>query len=164
MFNKILNFIELYNPSLAKKIAKAIMKHKDFFPGEFVTALQYGESGFDPNFIGEDLDKGLGQLTEAALKEIERVYGIKVDRTRLLEVDYNTYLTCLFLKICKSRARPYAKERGLYLYYATLLTYKDWLTWTDWTYTKADRTWEVYNQLRWGYQRYGRKVGDVRAA
>lgn len=163
MYNKILNFIEGHNP-LAEKIAKAIMKHKGFFPAEFVTALIYGESGFDQNYVGADLDQGLGQLTPIALDEIERYYGIKVDRSRIFEVDYNIYLTCLFLKRCKVAARTKAKERGYYLYYATILTYKDWLDWSVSTDTKAIRTWEVYNQLRWGYQRYGRFVGDVRYA
>lgn len=163
IYNKVLTFIMTHNP-LAPKIAKAVMKYRGFFPAELVTALIYGESGFDPNVVGRTSpdDKGLGQLSPIMLREIELYYGIEVDRTRIFEIDYNLYLACLALKRCKIAARSKAKEEGLYLYYATLLTYKDWLTWTEWTYTKADRTWEVYNELRYGYQRYGSKVGDVR--
>lgn len=166
IYNKILTFIQRFNNPLSSQIAKAVMKYKGFFPAEFVTAHLHGESGFNPNAIGQiDAgDMGIGQISESAIEEIERYYGIKVDRSRVFEIDYNIYLTCLFLKRCKQVARPYAKQRGVYLYYATLLTYKDWLTWTEWTYTKADRTWEVYNELRYGYQRYGRFVGDVRYA
>jgi len=163
IYNKVLTFIMTHNP-LASKIAKAVMKYKGFFPAELITALIYGESGFDPNYVGADLDQGLGQLTEPALDEIERVYKIKVDRSRIFEVDYNVYLTCLFLRRCKQACRSQAKERGYYLYYATILTYKDWLNWSVYTDNKSVRTWEVYNELRYGYQRYGRFVGDVRYA
>ena len=163
IYNKVLTFIMTHNP-LAPKIAKAVMKYRGFFPAELVTALIYGESGFDPNYVGADIDQGLGQLTPIALDEIEGYYGIKVDRTRIFEIDYNIYLTCLFLKRCKQACRSQAKERGYYLYYATILTYKDWLGWTVFTHNKTEPTWQVYNELRYGYQRYGVKVGDVRYA
>lgn len=156
-----LSFIEKYNSGDAEEIIKAIMAHKRTFPPELVTALIWGESMFYPRTVADEGNGlGLGCLNPEALDEIERYYKIKVDRARLFEVDYNVYLTCLFLHRSKVAAKRHKPE--LYLYYRTILTYKDWLTWTNATYNKADRTWETYNTLRYGYQKYGRRDGDVK--
>ena len=160
---KCFRFIEKYNPSDAKEIIDSIIWHKKTLPIELVTALIWSESLFYPRTVADEGNGlGLGCLNPEALDEIERYYKIKVDRERLFEVAYNIYLTCLFLYRSKVAAKPYRPE--LYLYYRTILAYKDWLTWTNRSYNKADRAWETYNNLRYGYQRYGRMVGDVRSA
>jgi len=157
--NKILEFITKCNPSQAKEIYEAIEEHRKGFPVELIAALIYSESTFDPGALGDIDSKGLGQVSTPALDEIERYYKITVDRDRVYEIDYNVYLTGLFLYRAKIAALPYHKE--LYLYYRSLLTYKNWLTWAEYTYTLADRAWVVYNDLKYGYQKYGREVGDI---
>ena len=157
--NKIVEFIAECNASDAQEIYEAIQKHRKGFPVELLTALIYSESAFEPGASGDADSKGLGQVSTAAIDEIERYYNITVDRDRMYEIDYNVYLTGLFLYRAKIAASSYRKD--LYLYYRSLLAYKDWLTWTSFSYTKADRAWVVYNELKYGYQKYGRLVGDV---
>jgi hypothetical protein len=118
-----------------------------------LTALIYSESCFDPETHEADNDKGLGQLTPIACKEIERVFEIKVDESRLFEIEYNIYLTGLFAERSKEVARPYAVDKYNILY-ATILAYKDWLTWTDWTHVKAERAWKKYQELKHNYLTY----------
>jgi len=156
---KVLEFIGKWNPSQAKEIYKAIEKHRKGFPVELITALIYSESTFDPGALGDIDSKGLGQVSTPAIDEIEGYYKITVDRDRLYEIDYNVYLTGLFLYRAKIAATSYHKE--LYLYYRSILAYKDWLTWEISDYGKADKAWVVYNDLKYGYQKYGREVGDV---
>lgn len=157
--NKILEFISKCNPSQANEIYEAIEKHRKGFPVELLTALIYSESTFDPGALGDIDSKGLGQVSTPAIDEIERYYKVTVDRERVYEIDYNVYLTGLFLYRAKIAATSYRKD--LYLYYRSLLAYKDWLTWTSFSYDKADKAWVVYNDLKYGYQKYGREVGDV---
>ena len=158
--NKIIEFIAKCNASDAEEIYQAIEKHRKGFPAELLTALIYSESAFDPGALGDIDSKGLGQVSSSAIDEIERYYKITVDKDRMYEIDYNVYLTGLFLLRAKIAASSYRKD--LYLYYRSLLAYKDWLTWTSFSYTKADRAWVVYNELKYGYQKYGHLVGDIR--
>jgi len=128
----------------------AIMTHRRTLPPELVTALIWSESAFYPRAVGDDGDGlGLGQLNPAATDELEEYYSIQVDRGRLFEIDYNVCMTCLFLNRAKIAAKPFHVD--IYLYYRALLAYKD-------------RAWECYNTLRYGYQKYGRRVGDVKSA
>ena len=157
--NKIVEFIAKCNASDAEEIYEAIQKHRKGFPAELLTALIYSESTFDPGALGDIDSKGLGQVSTAAIDEIERYYKITVDRDRIYEIDYNVYLTGLFLYRAKIAASSYREE--LYLYYRSLLAYKDWLTWEISDYGKADKAWVVYNDLKYGYQKYGREVGEV---
>lgn len=160
---KCLTFIERCNPGNAKEIMNAIMTHRRTLPPELVTALIWSESHFHPRAVGDDgQGLGLGQLNPAATDELEEYYSINVDRGRLFEIDYNVCMTCLFLNRAKVAAKPFQVD--LYLYYRALLAYKDWLTWINHSYIKADRAWECYNTLRYGYQKYGRRVGEVRSA
>ena len=160
---KCLGFIENYNPGSAEEIMNAIMTHRRTLPPELVTALIWSESCFHSRAVGDGGDSlGLGQLSPAATDEIEDYYSIEVDRGRLFEIDYNVCMTCLFLNRAKVAAKPFQVD--LYLYYRALLAYKDWLTWINHSYIKADRAWVCYNTLRYGYQRYGRRVGDVKSA
>lgn len=155
----IYRFIAKCNASDAEEIYQAIEKHRKGFPVELLTALIYSESTFDPGALGDIDSKGLGQVSTAALQEIQRYYGITVDTTRVYEIDYNVYLTGLFLYRAKIAVESYRKD--LYLYYRSLLVYKDWFTWEISDYDKADKAWVVYNDLKYGYQKYGREVGDV---
>lgn len=147
---RCLDFIEGINPLDGQRIYNAILKYRSDFPVAWFTALIWGESCFDPLAYGADNDKGLGQLTPLALREVERVYGIEVDETRLFEIEYNIYLTGLFAERCKAAAAPYAEGKYNILY-ATIMIYKDWLTWNEWTHTKALRTWERYQGLKHNY-------------
>lgn len=160
---KCLTFIEKYNRGSAREIMNSIMAHRRTLPPELVTALIWSESCFHPRAVGDDGEGlGLGQLNPAATDELEDYYFIEVDRGRLFEIDYNVCMTCLFLNRAKIAAKSFQVD--LYLYYRALLAYKDWLTWNNRSYQKADRPWECYNTLRYGYQKYGRKVGEVRSA
>lgn len=142
-----LDFIEERNPVEGLRIFQAILKYREGFSVAWLTALIYGESDFDPSFLGADDDKGLGQLTPIALREIERVYRIEVDESRLFEIEYNIYLTGLFAKRSKEAAVSHAVGKWDILY-ATIMTYKNWLTWNDLTHIKALRTWETYQGLK----------------
>lgn len=144
------DFILGINPIEGQRIFDAILKYRRGFPVAWLTALIWGESGFDPLTHEADNDKGLGQLTLIACREIERVYGIEVDQTRLFEIEYNVYLTGLFAERSKEAASPYAVGR-YHILYATIMCYKDWLTWSAWTKTKAVRTWERYQGLKHNY-------------
>jgi len=158
---QVLQFITKCNPSQAEEIYQAIEKHRKGFPVELITALIYSESTFDPGALGDIDSKGLGQVSTAAIDEIERYYKITVDRDMVYEIDYNVYLTGLFLYRAKIAAVFTSYRKDLYLYYRSLLAYKDWLTWEVSDYDKADKAWVVYNDLKYGYQKYGRQVGDV---
>ncbi len=144
------DFIVGINPIEGERIFDAILNYRRGFPVTWLTALIYSESRFDPLTHEADNDKGLGQLTEPALFEIERVYNIVVDRSRLFEIEYNIYLTGLFAERCKEAATSYAVGKYDPLY-ATILTYKNWLTWDSWTHTKALRDWERYQGLKHNY-------------
>ncbi len=144
------DFIVGINPIEGQRIFDAILKYRRGFPVAWLTALIYSESYFDRLTHDVYEDKGLGQLTPIALREIERVYGIEVDESRIFEIEYNVYLTGLFAERSKGAARLHSI--GKYdILYATILTYKDWLTWTDWTHVRAKRAWETYQGLKHNY-------------
>ncbi len=135
------NFIALWNPGQADEITRAVMKYEFFFPAELLTALLYVESAFDPNAVGPCGEKGIGQLTEDAVLEIERIYKTEVDRERLFEIDYNIEQVGLFLSICKDRAGPYSPN--LPINQRTVMVYHDWLTWDFGTYQYADQILDI---------------------
>jgi len=147
---RCLDLIVGINPTDGKRIFDAIVKYRNGFPVPWFTALIWGESRFDPNYVGESDDKGLGQLTEAALLEIERLYHLPVDRSRIFEIEYNLYLTGLFCARCKAAGESHGLGNYQPLYW-TILTYKNWLTWDSWTRSKAQRTWDKYQELKYGY-------------
>jgi len=147
---RCLDFILGIEPAHGQRIFDAIHKYRRGFPVAWFTALIWGESNFDSDAVGDYTDRGLGQLTESALLEIERVYKIEVDRLRIFEIEYNLYLTGLFASRCKAAG----ESQGLGEYqplYWTILTFKNWLTWDSWTHTKAQRTWDRYQGLKHNY-------------
>jgi len=147
---RCLDLILEIEPAYGKRIFDAIVKYRRGFPVTWLTALIWGESRFDPTAIGDCDDKGLGQLTESALLEIERVYKIDVDRLRIFEIEYNLYLTGLFCERCKAVGESYGLGKYQPLYW-TILTFKNWLTWDSSTHSKATITWDKYQGLKYGY-------------
>jgi len=147
---RCLDLIEGINPSDGKRIFDAIVKYRRGFPIAWLTALVWGESRFDPTAIGDCDDKGLGQLTEGALSEIEGFFKIEVDRLRIFEIEYNVYLTGLFCERCKAVGESYGLGKYQPLYW-TILTFKNWLTWDSSTHSKAAITWDKYQGLKYGY-------------
>lgn len=143
---KCRKFIALYNPGQADNIIRSVTRHNlFFFPTILFVALLSVESDFDPNASGSCGEKGIGQLTEIAVLEIERVYKMEVDRSRLFEIDYNIYLVWLFLNICRNQARRFRED--LPLNHRTLLTYHDWLTWDIGTYQYADKVFDIVSDI-----------------
>ena len=65
-----------------------------------VLAIIEQESYFNPKAKGIIGEKGLMQLSDTALDELERVYGIKVDRERIFDIDYNIELGTLYYLYC----------------------------------------------------------------
>jgi len=148
---RCLDFILGIEPANGRRIFDAIHKYRRGFPVAFFTALVWGESRFDSEAVGVGGgDKGLGQLTESALEELERVYHLPVDRSRIYEIEYNLYLTGLFASLCKDVGESHGLGKYQPLYW-TILTYKNWLTWDSFTHTKAERTWDKYQGLKYGY-------------
>jgi len=68
------------------------------------------ESSFRPWVTGDIGEKGLWQLSDIALAELERVYGIKVDRARVYDIDYNTELGTLYFLYCVKLAKGERRE------------------------------------------------------
>ena len=69
--------------------------------------------------------KGLWQLKEIALVELERVYGIKIDRARIYEIDYNNMLGTLYYRYCVGLAGGYRRE-AMARYYKTTEYWEAW--------------------------------------
>lgn len=98
-----------YNPtisvSLASEIARSVAKWtKERNVNVFsVLAIIAQESHFKPSVTGGVGERGLMQLSQTALDELKRVYGVTYSRDRLYEVDYNImvgthyYLYCVRL-------------------------------------------------------------------
>ena len=69
--------------------------------------------------------KGLWQLKEIALDELERVYGITVNRARIYEIDYNNMLGTLYYLYCVGLAQGYRRE-AMARYYKTTEYWEAW--------------------------------------
>lgn len=88
------------------------------------------ESGFDRWATSPVECKGLWQLKDIAVRELERVYGIKGDLTRLYEIDYNNELGTMYYLYCVRRAEGERRE-------AIARYYKTTEYWEAWAYADA---------------------------
>jgi|GEM_PF-1333726 len=88
-------------------------------------AIVAQESRFNRYALGLTDDKGLWQLTEVALVELERVYGITVNRTRLYEIDYNNMLGTLYYRYCVGLAEGNRRE-AMARYHKTTEYWEAW--------------------------------------
>ncbi|GAJ19130.1 unnamed protein product, partial [marine sediment metagenome] len=77
------------------------------------------ESHFDPNALSKAGAKGLWQLKEKAIKELERRYGVSIDRSRLFEIDYNCRWGTLYFRLCAILAKGNREEAIARYYYTT---------------------------------------------
>jgi len=70
-----------------------------------VLAIIAQESSFNPAAEGKHKDRGLMQLTDVAIDELERVYNVKIDKSRLYEIDYNIQWGTLYFLHCVKLAK-----------------------------------------------------------
>ena len=82
-------------------------------------AIVAHESRFDPGALGGVGDKGLWQLNEMAIKELERRYDVTIDRSRLFEIDYNCRWGTLYFRLCAILANGNRKEAIARYHYTT---------------------------------------------
>lgn len=98
--------IKHYNPYLpnyvASEITVSVTKWTDDRNVNLFTTLAIiaQESHFEPLSTSESDAKGLMQLMEVALDELERRYGVQINRARLYEVDYNIRWGTLYYRLC----------------------------------------------------------------
>ena len=96
----------------AAKIAQSVIKwvkrrNLDIFS---VLAIIDQESTFDPRAKGRHGERGLMQLSDLALAELERVYSVRFDKTRLFEIDHNIQAGTLFYLHCLDLAKGKRRE------------------------------------------------------
>jgi len=100
-----------YNPHLstsdASQIASSVLKWTEARGVNTLSVLAIiaQESAFIPDARGLVGEKGLMQLSDTALDELERVYKIKVDRAKVFDIDYNIELGTLFYLYCVRLAK-----------------------------------------------------------
>jgi len=128
----IQSVVKIYNPILTESQSLQIAYSLDsWIEGRNLNlmtslAVVAHESRFNPEAIGPTNDKGLWQLNEKALEELERRYGVSIDRSRLYEVDYNCRWGTLYFRLCAILAKG-DREEAIARYHCT----------TDWW--KANR-------------------------
>lgn len=104
--NFIREVIRHYNPYLpnyvAREITDSVIKWTDDRNIDLFTTLSIiaQESHFEPLSTSESDARGLMQLMEIALDELERRYGVQINRARLYEVDYNIRWGTLYYRLC----------------------------------------------------------------
>ena len=104
--NFIGEVIRHYNPYLPKYVASEITDSvvrwtDDRNVNLFTTlAIIAQESHFEPLSTSQSDAKGLMQLMEVALAQLEIEYGVTIDRTRLYKVDDNIKWGTLYYRYC----------------------------------------------------------------
>lgn len=122
---------EHYNPEIsqseASQIASSFVRWtKERNVNVFTSlAIIAQESSFRSVVTGPDGEKGLWQLSGIALTELERIYGISIDRTRIYEIDYNTELGTLFYLYCVKLAEGDRRE-AIARYHRTTRYWEAW--------------------------------------
>ncbi|MBA7615284.1 hypothetical protein ES703_22562 [subsurface metagenome] len=122
---QIQSVIKTYNPTITEsqslQIAYSLEKWTVARNLNFITslALVVCESHFDSNALSETGAKGLWQLKEKAIKELERRYGVSIDRSRLFEIDYNCCWGTLYFRLCALLAKGDREEAIARYYYTT---------------------------------------------
>lgn len=117
--SQIQSVIKTYNPTITESQSLQIADSLDSWIVarnlNFITSLTLVvcESHFDPKALSEAGAKGLWQLKEEAIKELERREGVSIDRSRLFEIDYNCRWGTLYFRLCAILAK--GTERRLLL-------------------------------------------------
>jgi len=121
----IQSVVKVYSPTTTKSQSLQIAYSLDsWIVGRnlnFITslALVVCESHFDPKALSETGAKGLWQLKEVAVRELERRYGVVIDRSRLFEIDYNCRWGTLYFRLCAVLAEGDREEAIARYYYTT---------------------------------------------
>lgn len=119
----IQHVIKTYNPTVTESQSLQIAYSLDSWIVarnlNLITSLAVvaHESRFDTSALSGAGDKGLWQLNEKALKELERRYDISIDRSRLHEIDYNCRWGTLYFRLCAILAKN--REEAIARYHYT---------------------------------------------
>jgi len=122
---QIQSVIKTYNPTITEsqslQIAYSLEKWIVARNLNFITSLSLVvcESHFDSNALSKTGAEGLWQLKEKAIKELERRYGVSIDRSRLFEIDYNCRWGTLYFRLCTILAKGDREEAIARYYYTT---------------------------------------------
>ena len=122
---QIQSVVKTYNPTITEAQSLQIAYSLDSWIVarnlNFITSLTLVvcESHFDSNALSETGAKGLWQLKEKAIKELERRYGVSIDRSRLFEIDYNCRWGTLYFRLCAILAKGNREEAIARYYYTT---------------------------------------------
>jgi len=123
--SSIQSIVKTYNPTITESQSLQIAYSLDSWIVarnlSLITSLTIvaHESRFDPEALGGAGDKGLWQLNERALVEIERRYGVTIDRSRLFEIDYNCRWGTLYFRLCAILAEGNREEAIARYHYTT---------------------------------------------
>ena len=122
----IQSVVETYNPTITESQSLQIAYSLDSWVVarnlNLITsiAIVAHESRFDPVALGKKAsDKGLWQLNEKALVELERRYEVTIDRSRLFEIDYNCRWGTLYFRLCAILAKGNREEAIARYHYTT---------------------------------------------
>ena len=121
----IQSVVKTYNPTITESQSLQIAYSMDSWIVarnlSLMTSLAIvaHESRFDPGALGGAGDKGLWQLNEKALVELERRYGVSIDRSRLYEIDYNCRWGTLYFRLCAILAKGDREEAIARYHYTT---------------------------------------------
>lgn len=113
---KIADLAQQYNPGLSVREACQIEESVCFWTKKrninlySFLAIIVQESEFNPNAIGKNGERGLGQITRVCLKELNNIYGTKFSFDRLFEIDYNIEVATLHYRYAVERANFQRRE------------------------------------------------------
>jgi len=117
--------VKTYNPTITEPQSLQIAYSLDSWIVarnlNFITSLTLVacESHFDPKALSKTGAKGLWQLKPEAIRELERRYGVSIDRSRLFEIDYNCRWGTLYFRLCAILAKGCREEAIARYYYTT---------------------------------------------
>ncbi len=121
----IQSVVKIYNPTIIESQSLQIAYSLDSWTVarnlNFITSftLVICESHFDPNALSKTGAKGLWQLKPEAIRELERRYGVSIDRSRLFEIDYNCRWGTLYFRLRAILAKGNREEAIARYYYTT---------------------------------------------
>lgn len=123
--SQIQSVIKTYNPTITEsqslQIADSLYSWTVTRNLNFITSLTLVicESHFRPKALSKTGAKGLWQLKPEAIRELERRYGVSIDRSRLFEIDYNCRWGTLYFRLCAILAKGNREEAIARYYYTT---------------------------------------------
>lgn len=113
---KIADLAQQYNPSLSVREACQIEESICFWTEErninlySFLAIIVQESEFNPNAIGTNGERGLGQITRICLTELNSIYGTKFSFDKLFKIDHNIEVATLHYRYSVERANFQRRE------------------------------------------------------